>query len=99
MARQYSRNDSTSIFSCSGPESFRGRIFSCCSSSTTLTNARSENADQLRDRHAFLFHRIAVAQCDRVLKRAIFFAERLEIDRHAKWRADFVLAPVTPPDS
>src|SRR5947208_15876502 len=61
LARQYSRNDSTSIFSCSCPESFRGRIFSCCSSSTTLTDTRSENADQLSHR-TLLFHRITVAE-------------------------------------
>jgi len=49
-------NDSTSILSCSGPESFRGRIFSYCSSSIKLTDARSQNADQLFNRHALLFH-------------------------------------------
>jgi hypothetical protein len=29
---------------------------------------------------------------------SIFFAERLEIDRHAKRRPDFILPPVTPAD-
>src|SRR5207237_6286548 len=53
---------------------------------------------QILDRDALLFHRIALAQRDRVAERGIFFAECFEIDRDAERSPDFVLAPITAAD-
>src|SRR4030095_17083662 len=61
-------------------------------------DSRSENARQICDPDAFLFHRIAVAQRDRVFQHRVFFAEGFEIDRNAEWRPNFVLATITPAD-
>src|ERR1700737_1009480 len=80
------------------------RSFEACSGSIRETSpdpsgdARNQNAWQVFDRDALLFHRIALAQGHGVAKRCIFLAERFEIDRHAKWRSNFILAPITTAD-
>src|SRR3954471_11148935 len=74
-------------------------------SGSTRGRRRDPSADallqdgwQFVNSDAFLLHRIAIAQRDCVAQRRIFFAERLEINSHTEWRADFVLPSVPPAD-
>src|SRR5947207_2233531 len=63
-----------------------------------LQNSRKENVRQVFDCDALLFHRIALAQGNGVSERQIRLAERLEINRHAKRRSNFILAPISAAD-
>src|SRR5438876_2587410 len=63
-----------------------------------LQNSRNQNAGQIFDLNALLFHRIALAQRHGVAQARIFLAERLEINRHAKRRSNFILTPISATD-
>src|SRR4029077_329812 len=52
----------------------------------------SERGHELLDRHAYLAHRVALAD------RHGAIVDRLEVDRHAERRADLVLTAVAPAD-
>src|SRR4029077_33723 len=60
-----------------------------------LRDARNQNARQILNWNTLLFHGIAVAQRDRIPQRGILFAECFKINRHAKWRSNFILTTVT----
>src|SRR6266571_7754946 len=61
-------------------------------------NSRNQNAGQIFDRDAILFHRIAFSQGDGITERRVFFAKGFKIDSDAERRADFILAPITAAD-
>src|SRR5437667_12879551 len=63
-----------------------------------LQNSRNQNAGQVFDCDALLFHRIAFAQGHGVTQARIFLAECFEINRHAERRSDFILASISPAD-
>ena len=46
-----------------------------------LLHLRKQSGEQILDRDAFLFHRIAMTEGDSVAERFIFFAQGLEINR------------------
>src|SRR6266550_6380084 len=51
---------------------------------------------QIGDFQTLLFHRVPVTQRDCVEQSRISLAQRFEIHGYAKWRANFVLTPITP---
>src|SRR3569833_2456166 len=78
------------------PPSSRRRCGGIESWALRLSHARQQDAQQVRDFNAFLLHGVAFAERDGVRQLRAFFAERVEINRDAEWRADFVLAAIAP---
>ena len=64
-----------------------------------LPDFREQQRHQVRDFHALLFHRIAVAQCHGVFLLWIFIAEGIEVNRDSEGSPSFVLAPVPPSET